>query len=78
MWMAQNNAVPEACDCAKKWVSIGLNAIYAINIIECQFLGAVRSNYYTDMEVSKLVLKNKHSAQRLYTKLQHILDALFK
>ena len=22
--MAQNNAVPEACDCAKKWVSIGL------------------------------------------------------
>ena len=25
MWMAQNNAVPEACDCAKKWVSIGLN-----------------------------------------------------
>ena len=25
MWMAQNNAVPEACDCAKKWVTIGLN-----------------------------------------------------
>ena len=24
MWMAQNNAVPEACDCAKKWVTIGL------------------------------------------------------
>ena len=22
--MAQNNAVPEACDCAKKWVTIGL------------------------------------------------------
>ena len=25
MWMAQNNAVPEACDCAKKWVTIGLS-----------------------------------------------------
>ena len=24
--MAQNNAVPEACDCAKKWVSIGLKS----------------------------------------------------
>ena len=22
--MAQNNAVPEACDCTKKWVTIGL------------------------------------------------------
>ena len=25
--MAQNNAVPEACDCAKKWVSIGLTSV---------------------------------------------------
>ena len=29
MWMAQNNAVPEACDCAKKWVSIGLIMIFS-------------------------------------------------
>ena len=28
MWMAQNNAVPEACDCAKKWVSIGLMTVW--------------------------------------------------
>ena len=46
MWMAQNNAVPEACDCAKKWVSIGLSAskhfkvcnlhtVKALNILLC-------------------------------------------
>ena len=29
--MAQNNAVPEACDCAKKWVTIGLNGILKLN-----------------------------------------------
>ena len=28
--MAQNNAVPEACDCAKKWVTIGLSKIFPL------------------------------------------------
>ena len=30
--MAQNNVVPEACDCAKKWVTIGLKDIAKVTL----------------------------------------------
>ena len=60
--MAQNNAVPEACDCAKKWVSIGLKS--EVSVFSMAGLVFCRSIHVCAVRARVRVFANESSVTR--------------